>query len=264
MSAETRAGPTRAAGASLTPGEHLRAELRRLGLDQVAAGRALGVTRQTINNIVNDRNPISRATAAKLARLTGHRADYWLQSAFPANTARPASGSSAQAPAGHVLVDHQILHALRDGVVRIEPLADSQLRSASVDLTLAREAATVSGKAIDLGAKRGFRLQRGRAIKVRTRERIELPPNYVGRPGAAARLAHAGIVAMHALQIDPGFRGSLQFCLFNAGERDFPMRPGDTVLSIELAPLAALPAAFQGDDRRAARRRRAKEDLTPF
>jgi addiction module HigA family antidote len=139
MSAEIRRRATgTAGGASLTPGQHLRAELRRLGLDQVAAGRALGVTRQTINNLVNDRNPISRATASKLAELTGHRADYWLQSAFPADhfATQAKSESPSAAPGGHVLVNQQILRALQEGLIRIEPFAESQLRSASVDLTL--------------------------------------------------------------------------------------------------------------------------------
>ena len=50
-------------GGSLKPGEHLRAELERLGLNQIAVGKAAGVSRQSINNIVNGRQPISRARA---------------------------------------------------------------------------------------------------------------------------------------------------------------------------------------------------------
>jgi deoxycytidine triphosphate deaminase/addiction module HigA family antidote len=261
MSAEIRRRATgTAGGASLTPGQHLRAELRRLGLDQVAAGRALGVTRQTINNIVNDRFPISRATASKLGQLTGHRADYWLQSVFPVahSAVESRSKPSVTESGGHVLVNQQILRALEDGVICIEPFAESQLRSASVDLTLDRQAMTLSGESIDLGGQQGFRLKSGRAVKVYTRERIELPPNYLGRAGAAERLAVSGVVAMHALQIDPGFRGKLHFCLFNASEREFPMRPGDPVLCIEIMPLAVAPAASNAGTRPSLRRRRAK------
>jgi deoxycytidine triphosphate deaminase/plasmid maintenance system antidote protein VapI len=261
MSADFRGRATGAAGgASLTPGQHLRAELRRLGLDQVAAGRALGLTRQTINNIVNDRFPIARATASKLGELTGHRADYWLQSAFPTDhSAAPVrSRPSVAEPGGHVLVNQQILRALQQGVIRIEPFAESQLRSASIDFTLDRQAMTLSGESIDLGGKHGFRLESGRAVKVYTRERIELPPNYLGRAGAAERLAVSGVVAMHALQIDPGFRGRLHFCLFNASEREFPMRPGDPVLCVEIMPLAVAPAASRVGKHLSTRRRRAK------
>ena len=72
----------RAAKDELTPGQHLRAEIERLGLDQVAVRKATGVSRQTINNIVNDRQPISRAMAGKLGRLTGRSSDYWLRASF--------------------------------------------------------------------------------------------------------------------------------------------------------------------------------------
>src|SRR5262245_47474451 len=67
----------------LSPGAHLRAEIERLGLDQVEVAEATGVSRQTINNIVNDRQPISRSMAGKLGRLTKRPSDYWLRANFP-------------------------------------------------------------------------------------------------------------------------------------------------------------------------------------
>ncbi len=84
MSADIRGNATAGVlGDELTPVEHLRAEIERLGLDQVAVSRATGVSRQSINNIVNGRQPISRAMAGKLGRLTGHSSDYWLRASFP-------------------------------------------------------------------------------------------------------------------------------------------------------------------------------------
>ena len=110
MSATRR--PERAAKDELTPGQHLRAELARLGLDQVAVSRATGVSRQSINNIVNDRQPISRAMAGKLGRLTGRSSDYWLHAAYsPAATTAHAAkhGARGAGPSLHggVLVNHQ-------------------------------------------------------------------------------------------------------------------------------------------------------------
>src|SRR5215470_16993616 len=91
-------------GSELSPGEHLRAEIERLGLDQVAVSQATGVSRQSINNIVNGRQPVSRAMAGKLGRLTGHSSDYWLRDSFPRDAAR----APLARPFG-VLVNHQIL-----------------------------------------------------------------------------------------------------------------------------------------------------------
>src|SRR4051794_35802551 len=112
--------------AGLTPGAHLRAEIERLGLDQVAVAKATGVSRQTINNIVNDHQTISRAMAGKLGRVTGRSSDYWLQAAF-ANSSFGAESHEAgelhpgNAQVGHadvrpgsVLVDHQIVRAIEN------------------------------------------------------------------------------------------------------------------------------------------------------
>jgi addiction module HigA family antidote len=67
-----------------SPGEHLRAELKRLGLDQVKASVALGLSRQSINNVINGRQPVSRKMAKKLGALTGRADDYWLRGSFKA------------------------------------------------------------------------------------------------------------------------------------------------------------------------------------
>src|SRR3569833_2389630 len=82
------------------PGAHLRAVLMRLGLDQVAVSKATGVSRQSINNIVNGRQPISRAMAGKLGRLTGHGSDYWLSAPFGKNRA-PERGGGASPLVNH-------------------------------------------------------------------------------------------------------------------------------------------------------------------
>jgi addiction module HigA family antidote len=64
------------------PGEHLLSEIRRLGLSQVEISQALEVSRQTINNIIKGRQPVSRAMARKLGVLTGRASDYWLRDSF--------------------------------------------------------------------------------------------------------------------------------------------------------------------------------------
>ena len=121
MPTDVRGNPTADATAGgLTPAEHLRAEIERLGLDQVAVSEATGVSRQSINYIVNGRQPISRAMAAKLGRLTGHEPDYWLRASFP----RPGGAivaedkptpAAAPARATGVLVNHQIIRAVTNG-----------------------------------------------------------------------------------------------------------------------------------------------------
>jgi addiction module HigA family antidote len=219
-------------GGSLKPGEHLRAELERLGLNQIAVGKAAGVSRQSINNIVNGRQPISRAMAAKLGPLTGRSADYWLQDMF----APGATTSLPRAAAGNLLVDHQIVRAIEDGVIGVSGFDHAHVRKASLDLTLG---AVKTPRGADCA--RGVRVARGRSVRVVTVERVVFPHDHLARIGATPHLARLGAVAAHALHVDPGFDGKLEVCIFNAGDRDFVLKAGDPVLSLEIVPLTTAP-----------------------
>lgn len=67
------------------PGEIVREEcLAPLGLSVTEAARGLGVTRQTLNNLVNEKSGISPEMAVRLEKAFGSSADFWLrlQSAF--------------------------------------------------------------------------------------------------------------------------------------------------------------------------------------
>ena len=137
MSADVRGNATAelAGEGELTPGEHLRAEIERLGLDQVAVSQATGVSRQSINNIVNGRQPISRAMAGKLGRLTGHSSDYWLRASFPrtagaARTSAAASEGEARPLGVGIMVNHQIVRAVKDGIIGIDPFDDAHVQPA--------------------------------------------------------------------------------------------------------------------------------------
>jgi addiction module HigA family antidote len=204
----------------VTPGEHLRAEIQRLGLDQVAVSKATGVSRQSVNNIINGRQAISRAMAGKLGRLTGRSSDYWL-SEFFSNSGKTQQTTDARR-AG-VLVNHQIIRAVEDGIIGISPFAPANVRAAAIDLT----------------AGKGLTLAPGGTVTAQTKERIELPLDYLGRIGAASRLASLGIIATHALQIEPGFKGRLNFCLFNAGGTTFRLRAGEPAINLEIVRLNA-------------------------
>jgi deoxycytidine triphosphate deaminase/addiction module HigA family antidote len=247
MSADMRGNATAgASGDLLTPGEHLRTEIERLGLDQVAVSQATGVSRQTINNIVNGRQPISRAMAGKLARLTGHSSDYWLHASFPrARAARKLakSGREGAWPLGvGVLVNHQIVRAVKAGVIEIDPFDEANVRPASIDLTLDDFVITGAGDKVDISGGQTFVLRSGQTVNISTRERIALPHDYIGRAGAVIDLASLGVMTSQGFQIEPGFNGHLRFCVFNAGNNDVTLRAGKPIVSLELMPLSATPA----------------------
>ncbi len=225
-----------------TPGAHLRAELRRLGLDQVAVSKATGVSRQSVNNIINGRQPISRAMAGKLGRLTGHSSDYWLSEWFGESGAAPASKSTPALAAGFgLLVDHQIARAIRDGIIGIKPFLPENLRATSIDLTLDESVTLAGGEEVNIAGAKGFILAPGAAVNASTKESVELPRDYYGRPGATGTLGRHGIIASTDFQIEPGFKGRLSFYLFNAGSDPFRLRAGDPVIGLEIGRLTAMP-----------------------
>jgi deoxycytidine triphosphate deaminase/addiction module HigA family antidote len=240
--------------AAATPGAHLRAEIERLGLDQVAVAEAAGVSRQTINNIVNGRQPISRSMAARLGRLTGRSSDYWLRSRFPSG--EMASLTHADEPAradaaaqdvvgvrgAAILVNHQIIRAVREGIIRVDPFTERNVQRASIELTLHDFILTTDGNPTDISGGQSFTLPHGHTVSASTREWIEFPVDYVGRVGAMTRLARFGIIMSNGLQVEPGFQGHLQCCLFNAGVTTFELRGGDPIMSLEIMPLSAVPA----------------------
>jgi deoxycytidine triphosphate deaminase/addiction module HigA family antidote len=238
----------------LTPGAHLRAEIERLGLDQVAVAEATDVSRQTINNIVNDRQTISRAMAAKLGRLTGRSSDYWLRSHFPGPDAEQQQRESGASPASAphldhtdfrptaILVNHQIIRAVEGGSIGVDPFDPGNVQRASLDLTLDDFIITTEGEEVDISEGHSFILEGGQTVNVRTREWIEFPLDYVGRVGAMTQMAKFGIIMAHGFQVDPGFKGQLQFCLFNAGRKRFELKSGERIISLEIMPLSSLPS----------------------
>lgn len=227
-----------------TPGTHLRAELRRLGLDQVAVSKATGVSRQSVNNIINGRQPISRAMAGKLGRLTGHSSDYWLSEWFDVTGAGPSAKSAAARLADcGLLVKQQIARAIKDGIIGIQPFLPDNLRATSIDLTLDETVMLAGGEQVSIAPPNGFVLEPGTAVSASTVESVELPHDYYGRPGTARALARHGIIASTDFQIEPGFRGRLSFYLFNAGSEPFPLRAGEPAIGLEIGRLASTPHA---------------------
>ena len=62
------------------PGQHIRMDcLDPLELTVTAGAKALGVTRQTLNNLVNEKSGISPEMAVRLEKLGWGKADGWLR-----------------------------------------------------------------------------------------------------------------------------------------------------------------------------------------
>ena len=80
------------------PGEIIREEcLAPLGLSVTEGAKVLGVTRQALNNLVNEKAGLSPEMAIRLEKAFGSSADMWLrlQTAFELAQARKEEGKIA-------------------------------------------------------------------------------------------------------------------------------------------------------------------------
>jgi len=63
----------------VSPGSVLREEIeKRLGISQERLARAIGVSRLTINEIVNEKRTVTAEMALKLAKALGTDPEFWL------------------------------------------------------------------------------------------------------------------------------------------------------------------------------------------
>jgi antitoxin HigA-1 len=61
------------------PGAHVKEELAFLGWSVTEAARALGVTRQHLNNVISGRSAVTPDMAMRLEKGIGSTADTWLR-----------------------------------------------------------------------------------------------------------------------------------------------------------------------------------------
>jgi addiction module HigA family antidote len=61
------------------PGRIVKREIEELGLTVTEAAAALGVTRQTLNNLVNQKGGISAEMAIRLSKALGGTPDTWVK-----------------------------------------------------------------------------------------------------------------------------------------------------------------------------------------
>jgi antitoxin HigA-1 len=83
---------------AVSPGSVLREEIeKRLGVSQDRLAKALGVSRLTVNEIVNEKRTVTAEMALKLAKALGTDPEFWLtlQQGFDLARARERCGDLA-------------------------------------------------------------------------------------------------------------------------------------------------------------------------
>lgn len=225
--------------------EHLRKEMKRLGFDQTSLADALGISRQVVNYLVNDKQAPSPQVGGALSNVMRLPPGYWFQDTYfdiPAHDqAKWVSKPSDATQIVRILVDHQIESAVADGLIDISPFERANLKQASLDLTLGNDAIDMGGQRIRLADPNAPALLPGQSILVTTQETINLKNRMIGRVAGSTHYTRQGIVVFQGLHIDPGFNSTLQFLVSNLGLKPVTLEPGMALLSMELHTLAETP-----------------------
>lgn len=141
------------------------------------------------------------------------------------------------------LSDTEIRQALEGGDISIEPLDDTQIEPASVDLTLGPEAFRASDTdKIHLKEGDILPLPPGEMALVLTREVVELSPRIAANIGLRSHFTRKGIDLLAGPQIDPGFEGPLHIILINLSPSELLIEYGEPFLTIEFRRLGEAAA----------------------
>lgn len=144
-----------------------------------------------------------------------------------------------------ILSDTDIIAALADGTIVIEPLddCDMQIQPASVDLRL------FDGLKTQHGRPRGWVLHPGDFALGCTIERVRVPNDMVCRVEGRSSLGRVGLaVHITAGFCDPGFDGQITLEFANLGEEPVTLSPGMRICQIvfhRLSSPAARPYGYQ-------------------
>lgn len=130
----------------------------------------------------------------------------------------------------------------------IVPFEILSLQGASYDMRLG-ELIVAAGVPKHISRQHGgHTLAPGDFVVVTTLESLRLPINIIGHNGIMSSWARRGLVSLFSPQIDPGFEGQLEVPIFNAGDDDVILLPGDEIFTIEFVAMAK-SASFGWADR---------------
>lgn len=138
-----------------------------------------------------------------------------------------------------ILNNEQIIAAINNKNVVINPFEHNLIEAASLDLRVGKQAITTSSEGIiDLESKDFFVIKPGDFALFITKEYIELDNQHTARIGLRSKWAMQGISATLGPQIDPGFKGRLKIGLTNISPEEIPVSFNDPFLTLEFHKLS--------------------------
>lgn len=137
-----------------------------------------------------------------------------------------------------ILNNRQIIEAVNDGAIIIDPFDEKQVQAASYDLRVGNQGAAASTKKLTNIQEEGYLLLKpGDFAVVIVLETIHLNAQHVGRFGLRSKYARKGLIATTGPQIDPGYEGRLIIGLTNPTPNSITLSYKDDFLTAEFHKL---------------------------
>ncbi len=247
--------------------EYLAREMLRKGLKKRELADELGIHRQTLYNILSGNRRISYKVALKLSKRFEEPADFWMKenvrvASGPLEpTSEPRKDNAAQtlelasskpiSTSPQILVDFEIEEVIEKGLIHIDPFDPSNVKSASMDLTVGLLTQKPFDGDDDHKQSTGntVSLKSQESINIVVKERVRFGKDYLARVGQITHNAARGLLVMHGIQIDPGYAGSLHIRAVNLTPEKISISVGDPILSLEIVRLSKTPReAFQNHE----------------
>jgi len=250
----------------LHPGEYLNTRiLIPNGISQTAAAQMLGVSRQTLNQLVRKKRPISQELAMRISEHFGRTATFYLQLQQNYDQRHGLAGSKKEVPEDFTrkverewavrgfrpLVDHEMRDGHKAGILGIDNFSIESVQPVSYDIRLGEQAMVsegMQGSEINL-KEQDLVIAPNETAMVVSFEEFRLPPFLFGKLGAISDLTSEGILTLHGHQVDPGFSGRLYVRLNNVGKRPVALEFGQPFISVVIWHLSVPPErGYEGDN----------------
>ena len=233
---------------SLPPlGEYITKELIvKQGYTQEAIGKELGLARQTIGGLISGKIGLSKKNALKLEEFTGMEATFWLNlesekiiiSENQISTTSPSIYGAQvleewQKRGTRPLNDLEIIQGNHANILGITNFDEGSLEPNSYDL---RIGSVVIDKDKGLSKEKPgpIAFTKGETAVIKSLESFNFPRYLLGRLGIMFEFAGQGILIIHGLHIDSGYKGYIYCTAHNISGEEFKLEYGQKFLSLEL------------------------------
>jgi dCTP deaminase len=138
-----------------------------------------------------------------------------------------------------MMSDEQIIAAVKNGEIVLDPFDPSKVQPASYDARVGTWAfSSTSREKVNLSQKGILIVEPGEFAVIEPRERVQLDNRTAGQLGLRSEYARRGLLMLSGPQIDPGFSGVLVVRMVNLATKPIALPYEDPFLTIQFFRLS--------------------------